>query len=54
MNIGKVFKDSEGNLFQIVEYHGGFAWLRNERGDLKQIGKEELTLYKEVKTNDQL
>lgn len=47
-NIGRKFKDSEGNKFQLIEAHSGFVWLRNERGE-KQIGKSELKHYKEVK-----
>ena len=47
-NIGEIFKDSENNLFVITEIHSGFVWLRNTKGDLKQIDREELKYYKEV------
>ena len=48
INIGRNVKDSEGNISWITEAHSGFVWLRNQRG-LKQIGKEELKFYKEVR-----
>ena len=48
-NIGEMFKDSENNLFVITEIHSGFVWLRNTKGDLKQIDREQLKYYKEVK-----
>lgn len=49
MSIGDIYKDSEGNHFKITEQHSGFIWLRNNKGDLKQIDKEELKFYFLVK-----
>lgn len=46
-NIGRNFKDKEGNTFSIAECHSGFVWLRGLRG-MKQIGTQELKYYTEV------
>ena len=48
MAIDDFYKDSEGNIFKITEQHSGFVWFRNRKGDLKQIGKNELKFYKKI------
>ena len=48
INIGRLFRDTEGNVFNLVEAHSGFIWLRGRRG-LKQIPRSELRYYREVR-----
>jgi len=48
--IGKYYRDTEGNRFVVSEHHSGYVWLRNSRGDLKQISSQELKFYKPIKS----
>jgi hypothetical protein len=48
-NFDRFIRDSKNNVFRIDEHHSGFVWLRNSKGDLKQIGKGKLRFFKNVK-----